>query len=257
MKLIAVLLASSCLVWSVSPLRAAPPAPDQKAAQRALEQERKAMEAEIKRQQQLEKTMMEQQKKAMQAEIKAEQKFMEQQQKAYQQQQKANNQQPHPAPVYHASRPYYGQSQRRTPYRHYRQMPTQVDPETLALHQLKKSLDAVKTGATVTSAERTAIKSALMRVVEVPKTPTVDSVTSLAGHLAEGLAHRESTGAETAAMALTLRGVMNSTELPNLDLTEIMNEHRAALKASKVQTTHVTSIMNSLKSISNQERAHR
>jgi hypothetical protein len=136
-------------------------------------------------------------------------------------------------------------------------MPTQVDPETMALHQLKRSLDAIQTGSTVTSAERTAIKSALMRVVEVPKVPTVDSVASLAGHLAEGLAHRESSGAETGSMAVTLRGVMNSTELPNIDLTEVMNEHLAALKASKVQPSHITAIMGSLKSISNQERAHR
>jgi hypothetical protein len=215
---------------------------------------------------------MEQQKKAMQEQIKAEQKFMEQQQKAFQQQQQKTAQQqqktaqqqqkaaqqPNPVPVEHVSRPYYGRSQQyRTPFRYYRQMPTQVDPETLALHQLKKSLDSVKTGATVTPVEKTAIKSALMRVVEVPKTPTVASVTTLADHLATGLAHRQSTGAETAAMALTLRGVMNSTELPNIDLTEIMNEHRAALKASKFQPTHVTAIMSSLKSISNQERAHR
>jgi hypothetical protein len=96
-----------------------------------------------------------------------------------------------------------------------------------------------------------------MRVVEVAKTPTVASVATLADHLAEGLAHRQSAGAETAAMALTLRGVMNSAELPNLDLTQIMNEHRAALKASKFQPTHVTSIMASLKTISNQERARR
>ena len=39
--------------------------------------------------------------------------------------------------------------------------------------------------------------------------------------------------------------------------TEIMNEHRAALKAAKFQPTHVAAIMDSLKSISNQERAHR
>ena len=36
-----------------------------------------------------------------------------------------------------------------------------------------------------------------------------------------------------------------------------MNEHRAALKASKVRPAELASIMESLKTISNQERAHR
>ena len=54
-----------------------------------------------------------------------------------------------------------------------------------------------------------------MRVVEVPKVPTVASIESLSGHLANGLANRESPTAETGPMALTLRGVLNSTELPD------------------------------------------
>lgn len=282
MKSIAALLAASCL--------AGPMTPDalgfeNKAAQHAMEQQRKAMEHEVKRQQELEKKMMEQQKRAMQEQWKAEQKFLEQQRKAFGQQQKAIHEQqkmaPHPtaaphqaahpsaahpsaahhAPphlVYYSSRHYYGHSHHRaSPYRHYRQMPAQLDPETLALHQLKRSLDAVKPGPTATPAEKTAIKSALIRVVEVPRIPTLTSVASLSGHLADALAHRESAAAQTGPMALTLRAVMNSTDIPKLDLNQIMIEHKAALKTSKAKPAEVAAVMDSLQSISNQERARR
>jgi exonuclease VII large subunit len=282
MRAIAVLLAAYCLLGLMIP----PPAlaePDEKAVQRALEQQRKAAEAEMRKQAEYEKKVMEQQQRMMQEQIKAEQKFMETQQKAMHEQQKAlQNQQkavqnsqtnpqqhhvnpPHitttatATPVYHATRPYYGHSYghayHRTSYRPYRTMPTQVDPQTRALLKLKASLDNVRMSSTVTPNEKTSIKKALMGVVEVPKVPTIASLETLAGHLANGLANRTSSNAQTGPMALTLRGALNSSELANIDLTEIMNEHRAALKVSKVRPTEITPIMDTLKTVANQERS--
>jgi len=285
MRAFAVLLAAGCLVGSFTP-RTALADPDEKAIQRAMAQQRKAAEAEMRRQAEYEKKVMEQQQRAMQEQMKAERKSMEMQQKAIQNQQKAmQNQQkaaqnqknvsqqqthanpPHittthtSTPVYHATRPYYGHSHghayHRTSYRHYRTMPTQVAPQTRALQRLKSSLDSVRMGSPVTSSEKSSIKRALMGVVEVPKVPTIASLETLAGHLANGLANRASSNAQTGPMALTLRGALNSTELANIDLTEIMNEHRAALKASKVRPSEITPIMESLKTVSSLERSRR
>jgi hypothetical protein len=58
-------------------------------------------------------------------------------------------------------------------------------------------------------------------------------------------------------MAMTLMGALNSTDLANTEVNEIMNEHRSALKNSKVRTTEITPIMDSLKTVVNQERSHR
>ena len=283
MKRLAVLLAACCFAGSNFPPSALA---DEKAIQRAMEQQRKAAEAEMRKQAEYEKKVMEQQRKAMQEEIKAQHKFAEMQQKAMQNQQKAmqnqqkaaQNQQkvthnqaanpPHitttgtATPAYHSARPYYGHhsyghAYHRTGYRHYRTMPTQVNPQTRALLRLKASLDAVRMGSPVTSAEKSAIKKGLMGVVEVPKVPTIASIEALSGHLADGLANRASSNAQTGPMALTLRGALNSTELASIDLTEIMNEHRAALKASKVRPTEITPIMDSLKTVASQERSRR
>ena len=288
MKSVALLL----VAWFLAGPSATRPAfADERAVQRAMENQRKAVEAEMRRQAEYEKKMMENQRRAMQEQAKAEHKYMEMQQKAMHEQQKMlQNQQkamqhqqaasqhqataqhqanpPHvtttatATPVYHAARPYYGHhstrhAYHRTTYRHYRTMPTQVDPETLALQRLKKSLDSVPMGSTVTSNHKTAIKKALMGVVEVPKVPTVASIETLSGHLAEGLANRTASGAQTGPMALSLRAAMNSTMLANNELVEVMNEHRAALRNSKFRPTEVTAVMESLKTISNQERAHR
>ena len=279
MRASAVLLAAFVMLGSTF-TRPALPAPDEKAIQRAMEQQRKAAEAEMRKQAEYEKKVMQQQQRAMQEQIKAQQKFAEMQQKAMHEQQKApQNQQkaaqhqqaakpPHitttatATPAYHATRPYYGHQSyghayHRTSYRHYRTMPNQVDPQTRALLRLKSSLDSVRMGSPATTTEKSAIKKGLMGVVVVPKVPTIASIETLAGHLANGLANRTSQDAQTGPMALTLRGALNSSELDKFDLTEIMNEHRAALKASKVRAGEITPIMDSLKTVSNQERARR
>jgi hypothetical protein len=279
MRAIAVLLAAS--LFAPCPALAAP---DEKAALRAMEQQRKAAEAEMRRQAEYEKKVMDQQNRAMQEQAKAEKKMMEMQQKALQNQQKtlqnhqkatthtASSAQPqaNPAhitttqtatPAYHAARPYYGHSSgyayHRTTYRTYRTMPTQLNPQTPALLRLKASLDQVRVGSPATAGEKTAIKKALMGVVEVPRVPTIASLQTLSNHLADGLANRASSVAQTGPMALTLRGALNSTEVPNIDLTEIMNEHRTALKGSKVRPTEITPIMDSLRTVANQERSRR
>jgi hypothetical protein len=279
MRVSAVLLAAFLLFGSPS-TRPAFPAPDEKAVQRAMEQQRKAAEAEMRRQAEYEKKVMLQQQRAMQEQMKAQQKYVEMQQKAMHEQQKAiQNQQkatqnqpvakpPHitttatATPAYHATRPYYGHQSyghayHRTSYRNYRTMPNQVDPQTRALQRLKASLDNVRMGSPVTSAEKSAIKKGLMGVVVVPKVPTIASIETLAGHLADGLANRASQNAQTGPMALTLRGALNSSELANNEVTEIMNEHRAALKTSKVRPSEITPIMESLKTVSNQVRSRR
>ncbi len=288
MKAPAVLLVASLLAGTTVP-RSALASPDQKAAHHQMQHQQNMMQQEARRQQEAEKKLMEHQKRMVQEQMNAERKFMEQQQKAFQQQQKMMHEHQQkaiheqqkmlgrqdkaniahatarPTPVYHYSHPYYGHHPSghhsyRTSYRHYRQMPAQhvpQDPQMVALQKLKQSLDAVPMGHPATPAEKAAIKNALMRVVQVPRVPTVASIQTLAGHLADGLANRGNARAETGPMALTLRGAMNSTELPNIDLTEIMNEHRAALKAAKVRPAEITAVMDSLKSISNQERAHR
>jgi hypothetical protein len=250
-----------------------------------MEQQRKAVEAEMRRQAEYEKKMMENQRRAMQEQAKAEQRQMEMQQKAMREQQKAmqsqqkamQHQQTTPqqaqvkpahvtttataTPAYHAARPYYGHhstryAYHRTNYHNYRTT-NQTDPQTLALQRLKKSLDSVAMGSTVTSSHKTAIKKALMGVVMVPRVPSVASISTLSGHLADGMANRTSSNAQTGPMALSLRAAMNSTDLANNELVEVMNEHRAALRASKFRPTEITAVMESLKTISNQERAHR
>jgi hypothetical protein len=283
MRAIAVWLAACYLAVSFVP-RSSLAAPDEKAVLRAMEQQRKAAEAEMRRQAEYEKKVMEQQNRAMQEQAKAEQRMMREQQKAMQNQQKTlQNQQKvaqhqsttqqsqaNPAhitttatasPVYHAARPYYGHSSghayHRTTYRTYRTMPTQLNPQTRALLRLKASLEHVRMGSPATPAEKTAIKKALMGVVEVPKVPTIASLQTLSSHLADGLANRASSVAQTGPMALTLRGALNSSEVPNIDLTEIMNEHRTALKGSKVRPTEITPIMDSLRTVANQERSRR
>jgi exonuclease VII large subunit len=295
-KSVAILL----VAWFVTGPLAAPPAlagRDEKALQRAMEQQRKAAESEMRRQADSEKKMVEQQNRAMQAQMNAERKMVEMQQKAIHDQQKAiQNQQKanqtqhttagsvanpsagHPAssthsaphitttqtstPVYHAARPYYGHSHghayHRTVYHNYRTMPTQqLDPRSRALLRLKASLDHVRMGSPATSAETIAIKRALMGVVNVPRVPTLAAIQSLSNRLADGLANRGSSSARTGPMALTLMGALNCSELANIDVTEIMNEHRAALKNSKVRPTEITAIMESLKTVANQERSRR
>jgi hypothetical protein len=267
--------------------------PDEKAMLRAMEQQRKAAEAEMRRQAEYENKAMQQQQRMMQEQMRAQQRVAEQQQKAMQDQQRAlQNQQkalqnsqkpaqgqqssqqrvasastPHitttqtTKPVYHAARPYYGHSYyhayHRTTYRNYRTMPSQIDPQTRALMRLKSSLDSVRMGSPVTAAEKTAIKKGLMGVVMVPKVPSIASLQTLSGHLANGLANRTSANAQTGPMAMTLMGALNSTELANTELTEIMNEHRNALKSSKVRPSDVTPIMETLKTVSSQVRARR
>jgi hypothetical protein len=280
---IAVLLAVFGLIGSAYPCLALA-LPDEKAAQRAMEQERKAAEAQMRRQAEAERKMVEQQNRAMQEQIKAEQRAMQEQQKAMQNQQKAmQNQQKAiqakngstsqhataPAhitttqtstPVYHAARPYYSTSHvyHRSTHHSYRMTSNnQLDPQTRALLRLKSSLDHVRMGSTVTSAEKRSIKTALMGVVNVPKVPTIASIQTLADHLANGLANRASSSAQTGPMAMTLMGALNSTEFANIELTEIMNEHRSALKNSRVRTTEITPIMDSIKTVSSQERYHR
>ena len=274
------------VAWFLAgPMATIPVFADEKALQRAMEQQRRAAEAEMRKQAEYEKKMMESQRRMMQEQAKAEQHYMEMQRKAMQEQQRAmqnqqramQNQQNTAAhaqvkpahvtttatatPVYHAARPYYGHhstrhAYHRTTYRNYRTT-NQADPETLALMRLKRSLDSVPMGSTVTANHTTAIKKALMGVVEVPRVPTIASIQTLAGHLAEGMANRTSSKAQTGPMALTLRAAMNSPMLANNELVEIMNEHRAALRASKFRPTEVTAVMESLKTISNQERAQR
>ena len=279
MRASAVLFAAFVLVGSPW-ARPASSAPDEKAVQRAMEHQRKAAEAEMRKQAEYEKKVMEQQHRAMQEQIKAEHKFAEMRQKAMHEQQKALQNQQKAAqhqqaakpshitttatatPAYHAAHPYYGHhsyghAYHRTSYRHYRTMPNQVDPQARALVKLKASLDSVRMGSPVTPAETSAIKKGLMGVVVVPKVPTVASIQALAGHLANGLSNRTSRDAQTGPMAMTLRGALNSSELAHVDLTEIMNEHRSALKASKVRPGEITPIMESLKTVSNQERARR
>jgi hypothetical protein len=263
-----------------------------------MEQQRKAAEAEMRRQADYERKMVEQQNRAMQEQVKAQQKAMQEQQRLMQNQQKAaQNQQktaqnaqtnpsktgsanqgqgsthttttpaPHitttqtTTPVYHAARPYYsaGHVYHRTTYRTYRANTNQnqLDPQTRAMLRLKTSLDHVRMGSPVTPAETTSIKRALMGVVNVPKVPTVASIQTLANHLAEGLANRASSNAQTGPMAMTLMGALNSTEIANSDLNEIMNEHRSALRGSRVRPTEITPIMDSLKTVANQERYRR
>jgi len=273
MKSVAIIILAACFM--VVPMMTLPvlAGPDEKAVHRAMEQQRKAAEAEMRRQAEYENKVMQQQHKLMQEQMKAQQRFAEQQQKAMlnqqkamQNQQKALQNQQKPAqgqqrvaststpptsqttqtatPVYHATRPYYGHSYyhayHRTPYRYYRTMPTQVDPQTRALMRLKSSLDSVQMGSPVTTAEKTAIKKAMMGVVMVPKVPSISSLETLSGHLANGLANRTSANAQTGPMTLTLAGALNSTDLATIDLTLIMNEHRSALKASKVRPSDVT-----------------
>jgi exonuclease VII large subunit len=285
MRATAVLLAACGFALSLLP-GTAHAVLDEKAVARAMEQQRKAAESEMRRQAEYEKKAVEQQQRAMQEQMKAQQKFVEQQQKVLHEQQKAlqnpqkttQNQpagqkqptiinSPHitttqtATPIYHATRPYYGHftshAYHRTSYRTYRTMPTQVDPQTRALMRLKASLDSVRMGSPVTPAEKTSIKKGLMGVVMVPKVPTLTALETLSGHLANGLANRTSANAQTGPMALTLRGALNSTDLANLDLTEILNEHRSALKASRVRPSDVTPIMESLKTVSNQVRSRR
>jgi hypothetical protein len=290
MKSVVILIAA----WFVTGPLAVLPAfaePDEKAAQRAMEQQRKAAEAQMRRQAEAERKMVEQQNRAMQEQIKAEQRAMQNQQKAMHEQQKAMQNQQKAAqnqqqsglakngstsqhattpahitttqtstPVYHSARPYYSTSHvyHRTNHRSYRtNSNNQLDPQTRALLRLKSSLDHVRMGSTVTAAEKRSIKTALMGVVNVPKVPTIASIQTLADHLANGLANRASSSAQTGPMAMTLMGALNSTEFANTELTEIMNEHRSALKNSKVRTTEITPIMESIKTVSSQERYHR
>ena len=280
MRAVAVLLAACWLASSGLPRAAL--AFDEKAVLRAMEHERKAAEAEMRRQTEAEKKAIEQQQKAFRDQMKAEQKFAEQQQKALHEQQKLmQNQQKSPAghkpstatsaphittthttsPAYHATRPYYGHSighaYHRPASHTYRTMPTPVNPQTRALLRLKSSLDSVRAGSPATSSEKNSIKRALMGVVMVPKVPTIASIEALAGHLADGLANRTSPDARTSPMALTLGGALNSTDLANQELLEVMNEHRTALKSSKVRPADVTPIMESLKTVSSQERSRR
>jgi hypothetical protein len=287
MKSVAILLVAWFMTGPVATLPALAGS-DEKAAQRAMEQQRKAAEAEIRRQAEAEKKMVEQQNRAMQEQIRAQQKYAEMQQKALHEQQKTvQNQQkaaqnaathnpqkgpnqvgstpPHitttqtASPVYHAARPYYGHSVGHAYHHTYRTASyrSQVDPQTRAYQRLKASLDHVRMGSPVTTAETTAIRRALMGVVNVPKVPTVGSIQNLANHLANGLANRGSSSAQTGPMALTLMGALNSTELANSDLTEIMNEHRSALKNSRVRPTEITPIMESIKTVANLERSRR
>ncbi len=282
MRTFAILLAASTLAWT-SPR---PALADEKAIQRAMEQQRKAVEAEMRKQAEFEKKMMENQRRAMQEQAKAEKHYLEMQQKAMherqkllQNQQKAATQHPQgtkhqaqvkPAhvtttatatPVYHAARPYYGHHSTRHAYHrtnHHNYRTTgQVDPQTLALQRLRKSLESVPMGSTVTASHKSAIKKALMGVVMVPRVPSVASIATLSGHLAEGMANRTASGAQTGPMALSLRAALNSSDLAKNEVVEVMNEHRAALRASKFRPTEVAAVMESLKTISDQERAHR
>jgi hypothetical protein len=290
MKSVAIVLAA----WFVTgPLAMLPALAgfDDKAAHHAAEQQRKAAEAEMRRQADYEKKLVEQQNRAMQEQMKAQQKFVENQQRLAHEQQKAiqnqqktsqNAQNAHSAtttgtashavthqpqitttqtttPVYHAARPYYGHTSGHAYHRTYHTYRTgstrmPVDPQTRAFQRLKSSLDHVRMGSPVTAAERTAIKRALMGVVNVPKVPTVSSIQTLANNLADGLANRGASIAQTAPMAMTLMGALNSTELANNEVIEVLNEHRSTLKNSRVRTTEITPIMESLKVVSNQER---
>ena len=264
--------------------------PDNKAAQHAAEQQRKALEHEMHQQQEFEKRVMQEQQRAVHEQRKAQQRYVEQQQRAmieqqkrYQQEmQRANQQQErqnqvkpavagqpqgqiqaqvHPStPIYHASRAYYGHHyyghprSRFVSYQNHRVWPTQQNSQTAALNRLKHSLDAVRHNQVVTASERTSIKNGLMGVVEVSRIPTLVSVEKLSNHLAEGLATREAATAQTSQMALTLRGMLNSTALSRADLNEIVAEHRQALTASKVRPTEATAIIESLRTITNHER---
>ncbi len=283
-------VAISLVAWFVTgPLVMVPAlaGPDEKAVQRALEHQRKAAEAEMKRQAEAEKKMVEQQNRMMQEQMRAQKKYAEMEQKALQNQQKAA-QQPHQAgtsalhhhtnpaparpshitttqtstPVYHAVRPYYGHSSGHAYHRTYHTYRTtanhsQIDPQTRAFLRLKTSLEHVRMGSPVTVNETTAIKKALMGVVNVPRVPTIASIQTLANHLADGLANRGSSAAQTGPIALTLMGALNSSELANNEVTEIINEHRSALKLSRVRTTEITPIMESLKTVASLERQRR
>jgi len=288
MRALAVLLAAACLAGSSATpaaLAGPPHHPDNKAAQHAAERERKAFEQAMHRQAEADKKLMQEQRHFVEQQMKAQKHLVEQQQKAiqaHQQQQvkaiqQAQAQAAHPSkpanghgtpavaamPAYHVARPYYGHYSyghhryRATRYRPHPTYPTTQDPGTMALHRLRASLDAVRVGQSATPAESASIKKALMGVIEVPKVPKIATIGLLAGELTDALAHRESPQAQTGPMALTLRGVMNSYEMPNIDLTEFMNEHRAALKASKVRPAEVAAVMDSLKTVEAQERAHR
>ena len=87
MKTIVVLIATATLLGLAPPRDAFA---DQKAEHRAMEQQRKAVEAEMRRQAEFERKMVEQQNRAMQEQVRAQQRMMEQQQKAMQQQAMAN-----------------------------------------------------------------------------------------------------------------------------------------------------------------------
>ena len=123
--------------------------------------------------------------------------------------------------------------------------------------RLKQSLDSVRMGATATQNHKTAIRKALMGVVEVPRVPSMTAINQLSSNLATGLANRTTAVAQTGPMALTLRGVMNSPAFDASDLTAVVNEHRTALRTSKFRAADITAVVDSIRTITGQARARR
>ncbi|WP_435018765.1 hypothetical protein TA3x_000750 [Tundrisphaera sp. TA3] len=200
------------------------------------------------------------QQQAMQRAMKQQQAIIRQQQEAYQKQRKAEQAQhrpvpaPHPSTIHHGAAGQMIRHRAAHGYRHHTRWPGVSDPETAALVHLKKTLDGVARGSTVNPRHAGSLANALGGVVEVGTPPTPAAVRDLAGHLVDGLAHRESTGVNTEAMALSLRGVMNGAALAPAELSAAMSQHRAALRAAKFPPDDIGSIEADLANIARQER---
>ncbi len=256
MTTLAVLLAAA--VVAGEPTHHAAPA--HHAAASAQESERKLMEQAMHRQLEYEQRLMHAQQQAVHEQMKA--------------QIHAQAEGLHAAvggghssgyagrPYGSVTRPYYGgyhnaNHHRYHHYQHHRSWPIAQDREQAGLLHLKQSLDHVRVGRPATSSEEVAIEHALMRVVEVTRTPSVASIARLAGHLTHALADRESAPIDTSTIALALRAGVNAPLLIPADRVEAHNELQTALKHGHVHPGQLASVLDSLKTIEHQEQARR
>ena len=272
MRTLAVLFAASSLVWPLT-LRAGTPKPPNHAdlLRKQMQHQQQAAQQQLRQQQALEQKMVRQQQDAYKQQLKAMQAYQHQQAQAAGQKPTTTHHVAKPSQpssggsvgLHHAGTTHHGSGYRvyhhrnNQIYRHHTRWPASADPESAALHHLKSVLDGVARNTTSTSTHANALANALGRVVEVNPPPTMAAVRDLSHHLTRGLALRTSAQVNTTALALTLRGAMNSSILSRDDLQTVLNQHKATLRAGGVPAAEASAIESALMTITRQEHAVR
>jgi Skp family chaperone for outer membrane proteins len=117
--------------------------------------------------------------------------------------------------------------------------------------KLKDDLSAIKSGSSVTQAQKDALKNSLITLAEGTVKPDKALVQTLAGDLAQALADGNISGQEQINLANDLQKVMNSANIPKDEVTAAIANIQAILESSNISSTDVQTIVNDLKAITN------